>query len=283
MEGVPDLRQVRILHGVMTANSGSFTTITYEVYYKLLQHSSFHHDKALSEGSRRSQIKAHEVFTETSQETCDYHPSPQDDPQPTVEEDTLVETYEVHMSNFKPKDNPSRVFISEILWKIFSSEDRKLIIEYNKKIPPKTWSPSSGNTRTLPNAPSISDGGKSRSISCHQGEEEGAHASDNPLNEETSGQDQQLLAMVHETINSPVDHPSSDIDQVLSINRANTRTLKTSYIFTKAKTNLSLHQLIDRRANGGLAGSDMRVLHRTGHRINIVSIDNHELAGLDIQ
>ena len=70
MEGVPDLRQVRILHGVMTANSGSFTTITYEEYYKLLQDSSFHHDKALSEGSRRSQIKAHEVFTETSQETC---------------------------------------------------------------------------------------------------------------------------------------------------------------------------------------------------------------------
>ena len=31
-------------------------------------------------------------------------------PQPTVKEDTLVETYEVHMSSFKPKDNPSQVF-----------------------------------------------------------------------------------------------------------------------------------------------------------------------------
>ena len=133
----------------MTAKSGSSTTITYEEYYKFLQDASFHHDKALSEGSRRHQIKAHEVFNEPSQETHDYHPSPQDHSQPTVEEGTLVETYEVHMSNFKPKDNPSRVFVPEILWKKFSSDDRKLIIEYNKKIPPKTWSQSSGNTRTL--------------------------------------------------------------------------------------------------------------------------------------
>ena len=76
--------------------------------------------------------------------------------------------------------------------------------------------------------------------------------------------------------------PSSDIDQVLSVNRANTRTLKTSYIFTKAKTNVSLHQLIDRGANGGLEGSYMRILHRTGCKINIVGIDNHEVTGLDV-
>ena len=161
MEGVPDLRRDRILDGVMKAKSGSSTTMNYEGYYMLLQDSSFHHDKALSEGSRRHQIKAHEVFTELSQETHDYHPSPQDDPKPTVEEGTLVETYEVHMSLFKPKDNTSSVFITEMFWKKFSSDDRKLIIEYNKKIPPKTWSPSSGNTRTLHITPRVPDGVKS--------------------------------------------------------------------------------------------------------------------------
>ena len=88
--------------------------------------------------------------------------------------------------------------------------------------------------------------------------------------------------MNHETINAPVNHQSSDIDEVLSVNRANTRTLKTSYVFTKAKTNLSLHQLMDRGANGGLAGSDMRVLYHTGHKINIGDIENHELTELDV-
>ena len=126
VEGVPDLRRVRILDSV--------TTITYEGYYKLLQAASFHHDKVLSGGSRRHLIKAHEVFTEPSQEIHDYHPCPQDDPQPTVKEDTLVETYEVYMSNFKPKDNPSEVFIPETLWKKFSSEDRKLIIDSSQDL-----------------------------------------------------------------------------------------------------------------------------------------------------
>ena len=121
------------------------------------------------------------------------------------------------MSNFKPKDHPSWVFIPETLWKKFSSEDRKLIIEYNKKIPPKSWSPSSGNTLTLPIVPRVPDGEKSIAISCHQGQEEGAYTSDNPPNEDTSGQDQQLLAMFKETVNAPVNHPSSDIDQVLSV------------------------------------------------------------------
>ena len=99
-EGVPDFRRVRILDDVMAAKSGSSTTITYEGYYKLLQDASFHYAKALPECSRRYQIKAHEVFTEPSQETHDCHPSPQDDSKPTVEEGTLVETYEVHMSKF---------------------------------------------------------------------------------------------------------------------------------------------------------------------------------------
>ena len=126
------------------------------------------------------------------------------------------------------------------------------------------------------------DGEKPRNISCHQAQESEGQASDNPPNETTSALDQQLLAMVHETIHAAINHPSSDIDQVLSINGANTRMHKTSYIFTKAKTNLSLHQLIHRGANGGLAGSDMQVLHHTEHKIKIVGIDNHELTGLDV-
>ena len=115
VEGAPDFRRVTILDGVMTAKSGSSTTITYEGYFKLLQDASFHHDKALSQGSRRHQIKAHEVFTEPSQGNLDNHLPPRDDTQPTFEEDIPAESYEVHMSNFKPKDNTSTVFFPEIL------------------------------------------------------------------------------------------------------------------------------------------------------------------------
>ena len=35
-------------------------------------------------------------------------------------------------------------------------------------------------------------------------------------------------------------------------------------------------------SNGGLAGSDMRVIHKTDRKINISGIDNHEVTGLDV-
>ena len=40
--------------------------------------------------------------------------------------------------------------------------------------------------------------------------------------------------------------------------------------------------LIDRGANGGLAGSDVRILERTGRTVSVTGIDNHELPGLVI-
>ena len=40
--------------------------------------------------------------------------------------------------------------------------------------------------------------------------------------------------------------------------------------------------MVDHGANGGLAGLDMRVLHKTQCKINIQGIDNHEVTGLDV-
>ena len=40
--------------------------------------------------------------------------------------------------------------------------------------------------------------------------------------------------------------------------------------------------LIDRGANGGLAGSDVRILERTGRTVSVTGIGNHELPGLDL-
>ena len=40
--------------------------------------------------------------------------------------------------------------------------------------------------------------------------------------------------------------------------------------------------MVDRGANGGLAGSDMRVIYKTHRKINISGIDNHDVNGLDV-
>ena len=52
------------------------------------------------------------------------------------------------------------------------------------------------------------------------------------------------------------------------------------YVF--AEVHQTNHQLIDRGANGGLAGADMRVIHTTPRKIIIVGIGDHELTGLNV-
>ena len=51
------------------------------------------------------------------------------------------------------------------------------------------------------------------------------------------------------------------------------------YVFATA--NQSTNNLVDRGANAGLAGADMRILQKIDRKINIVGIDGHELTGLN--
>ena len=60
------------------------------------------------------------------------------------------------------------------------------------------------------------------------------------------------------------------------------RQIQTHQRYVFARVNQSNHHLIDRGANGGLAGADMRVIHTTPRKINIVGIDDHELTGLNV-
>ena len=56
-----------------------------------------------------------------------------------------------------------------------------------------------------------------------------------------------------------------------------------THIYHVSKHSSSLYgSLIDRGANGGLAGSDVRILERTGRTVSVTGIGNHELPGLDI-
>ena len=88
-----------------------------------------------------------------------------------------------------------------------------------------------------------------------------------------------LLAMVHQSIHTS-DDDASDITKVLSAKRSRQIQACKRYIFQHA--NHTNNQLVDHGANGGLAGSDMRVIYKTHRKINISGIDNHEVTGLDV-
>ena len=96
-------------------------------------------------------------------------------------------------------------------------------------------------------------------------------------------------AMVHKCLTECGTDPS-DIHNVMSVFNANggispqdsPRKIQVHQRYVFARANQSTNHLIDRGANGGLAGADMRVLQKTHRKINIVGIDDHELTGLNL-
>ena len=83
--------------------------------------------------------------------------------------------------------------------------------------------------------------------------------------------------MVHQFIHTS-DDDASDISNVLSVKRSCQIQVCQRYLFQHA--NHTNHQLVDRGTNGGLAGSDMHVIHKTHGKNNIKALTTMKLLGL---
>ena len=152
-----------------------------------------------------------------------------------------------------------------------------MIIDHNRSLP-KSGSPHlSTPTKSpspLPHKPTPQQTAKSKQVHTHQSDE----STTDTIKTETTPSDP-LLAMVHQSIHTS-DDDASDISNVLSVKRSCQIHVCQRYLFQHA--NHTNQQLVDRGANGGLAGSDMRVIHKPYRKINIQGIDNHEVTGLDV-
>ena len=152
-----------------------------------------------------------------------------------------------------------------------------MIIDHNRSLP-KSGSPHlstpNKSPSPLPHKPTPQQTAKSQQVHTHQSDE----STTDTIKTETTPSDP-LLAMVHQSINTSGDD-ASDISNVLSVKRSCQIQVCQRYLFQHA--NHTNQQLVDRGANGGLAGSDMRVIHKTQRKINIQGIDNHEVTGLDV-
>ena len=61
------------------------------------------------------------------------------------------------------------------------------------------------------------------------------------------------------------------------------RSINHHYTYQVAQASQDKHgPLVDRGANGALAGSDVRILSRSSRKCTVTGIDSHELQGLDV-
>ena len=188
-------------------------------------------------------------------------------------------SYSLFQSHFQGSStsNTQKIFLPKPIWEKPSKDHQQMIIDHNRSLP-KSGSPHlstpNKSPSLLPHLPTPQQTAKSQQVHTHQSDE----STTDTTKTETTPSDP-LLAMVHQPINTS-DDAASDISHVLSVKRSPQIQVCQCYLLQHA--NHTNQQLVDRGANGGLAGSDMHVIHRTYRKINIQGIDNHEVTGLDV-
>ena len=109
-----------------------------------------------------------------------------------------------------------------------------------------------------------------------------------------------MMAKVHEQDHDEADYPDnpepdlendlpddsypiqdSDIEDLLETHGHYSAKMAFTYHISKHSA-CSYGSLVDRGANCGLAGADVHVLERTGRKVSVRGIDDHQLPGLDI-
>ena len=281
VESVPDLRRVKITDNVLQAQLDSTRPITYTSYFDLLKDAAFHLDQATKRGNKIRRTNVH--FSGPNDEGDHQNPL-SDDLQAIQQEDVCSEppeplSYSVFQSHFQGSSTSStqKIFLPKPIWEKLSKDQQQMIIDHNRSLP-KSGSSSiltpNKSPSPLPHKPTPQQTAKSQQVHTHQSDESTADST----KIETTPSDP-LLAMVHQSIHTS-DDDASDITKVLSAKRSRQIQVCKHYIFQHA--NHTNNQLVDRGANGGLAGSDMRVIYKTHRKINISGIDNHEVNGLDV-
>ena len=269
-----DLRQIHVMDSVWRFKTDSTEALTFDTYYNLLWDSAHQYDlHQTKKGPQRKAISSQQEEINDDDEYANAEEQFSTDPAPVEHS-----PYSVYQSSFHPK-MPQKSFLPCHIWETLSESTKQMIFEHNKKVKLNNPTPYPSGSKTKP-IPTL---GKSTPApqQIHQ------HSQDEPTEESPSDTSTQTLVNTC-LAESGID--PTDIQNVMSVSHAkrdisshdSSRQIQTHQRYVFARVNQSTHHLIDRRANGGLAGADMRVIHTTSRKINIVGIDDHKLTGLNV-
>ena len=269
-----DLRQIHVMDSVWRFKTDSTEALTFDTYYNLLWDAAHQYD--LHQTKKGPQRKAFSSQQEDINDVDEYANAEEQfstDPEPVEHS-----PYSVYQSSFHPK-MPQKSFLPRHIWDTLSDSTKQMIIEHNKKVKLNNPTPYPSGSKTKPN-PTL---GKSNPApkQIHQ------HSQNEPTEE--SPPDTSTQNLVNKCLTENGIDPT-DIQNVLSVSQAKQnmssheppRQIQSHQRYSFAGVHQTNHQLIDRGANGGLAGADMRIIHTTPRKINIVGIGDHELTGLNV-
>ena len=185
-------------------------------------------------------------------------------------------SYPLFQSHFQEPStsNTQKTFLPKPTWEKPSKDQQQMIIDHKPNSGSPHLSTPNKSPSLFPHLPTPQQTVKPQQVHTHQSDE----STTDTIKTETTPSDLQL-AMAHQSINTS-DDDAPDISNVLSVKRSSQIQVCQHYLFQHA--NHTNQQLADHGANEGLAGPDMRGIHRTYRKIKIQDIDNHEVADLDV-
>ena len=185
-------------------------------------------------------------------------------------------SYSSFQSHFKVSStsNTQKTFLPKPTWEKPSKDQQQMIIDHKPNSGSPHLSTSNKSPSPAPHLPTPQQTAKPQQVHTHQSDE----STTDTIKTETTPSDP-LLAIAHQSINTS-DDAAPDISNVLSVKRSSQIQVCQHYLFQHA--NHTNQQMVDHGANEGLAGPDMRGIHRTYRKIKIQDIDNHEVADLDV-
>ena len=260
-----DLRQIHVKDSVLRFKTDSTDALTFDTYCNLLWDAAHQYD--LHQVKKGPQRKA--FFSQQEEISDDFSTDPESEEH---------SPYSVYQSSFHPK-MPQKSFLPPHIWETLSESTKQMIIEHNKKVKLNNPTPYPSGSKTKPNPTLGKPTPAPKQVHQHSQDE---HTEEPPPDTSTQTLVNKCL------VESGID--PTDTQNVMSVSYAkrnfssheSSRQVQTHQGYIFARVNQSNHHLIDRGANGGLAGADMRVIHTTPRRINIVGIDDHELTGLNV-
>ena len=269
-----DLRQIHVMDSVWRFKTDSTDALTFDTNYNLLWDAAHQYD--LHQVKKGPQRKA--FFSQQEEITDDDEYANAEEQFSTDPEPEEHSPYSVYQSSFHPK-MPQKSFLPPNIWETLSESTKQMIIEHNKKVKLNNPTPYPSGSKTKPN-PTL---GKPTPApqQVHQ------HSQDEPTEEPPPDTSTQTL--VNKCLAESGIDPT-DIQHIMSVSYArrnissheSSSQIQTHQGYVFARVNQSNYHLIDRGANGGLAGADMRAIYTTPRNINIVGIDDHELTGLNV-
>jgi hypothetical protein len=296
---ISELRSVKAQSDQHKTQTGK--TLTYQQYCQLVLSAAQHHDGQFAPAQFKSQSRPRQVYQHKFQDYAN------DDNYSHDIDSDLNDILEVNQTSFVrgPRlkrtqwDRLGLIPEAQSTWDSLSAEAKKIILKPSLGAPPPPRTPRTANLHDISAHDYLQANHHNINLETPNATHDtsGTSLTDNNTGNQSSSalpRDNQLLA--HMTKRTPL--PPTNIQRILSSSLAKKDTPKTEItidgkIYRQAHIHNTIYHasnhrsnrrgaLINRGANGGIAGADVRIINKTGQFVDVQGIDNHQMVDIPI-